>query len=225
MRIPIRSLCTLAVAVGVSGAGLSQAATIRIIQDPLPPVVTLTPMHGSKSVLAGSMQDPPRQGSLCACISRDTLAPADSACVSAPVGAGSLAGSAESRATIALAAALLDVPHRPALQSMVKSGSGGLASLLTQGRSPLVPGDVADTPVALSDPINTGTGLGGGGGGFHITITADPLPTPPETPVPTPTEGQTATATIPVIPLPATGLLLIGALATTLSLRRRSGSS
>jgi hypothetical protein len=117
---------------------------------------------------------------------------------------------------------------------MVKSGSGGLASLMTQGRSPLVPGDPADTPIALSVPIDTGTGLGGGGS--HIAITADPLPTPvpvppgglptpPETPLPTPTGGPTATPAIPMIPLPATSLLLIGALATTLSLRRRSGSS
>ena len=233
MRIPKRSLGTLVFAAGMSITGLSQAAPIRIIPEPLPPSATLTPMHGSESVLAGALQDPPQPGSLCACISRDRSVPVDSACTPAPVGAGSSAGSAESRATVALAAALLDGPHRPALQSVMSGGGSDLSSLLTGLQFLLVPEKLADLPPALPVPVDTATGLGGGGGGSHLEITADPppasgptlpdgLPLPPEPPFPAPPEDPAVTDAIPVVPLPATGLLLIGAIVATLGLRRRA---
>ena len=215
MRIPGKSLSLLVVAAGIAVAVPSEAATIRMVQDPHLPAATPLPMHGSKSVLAESLQDPQQQSSLCVCVGHDTPILPDSTCVSAGAGGGSAAGPAESRTTLALAGALLDVPHRPVLRSALKGDGADLAWLLMGLRHPLGPWGRADPPLAFSDRIESGTGLGGGGS--HAVITAGPPPAP----------GPAVAGAIPAVPLPASGLLLIGALAGALTtgrcLRRRIG--
>ena len=98
MRIPKRSLGTLVFAAGTSITSLSHAAPIRIIPDPLLPAGHTDADARQRERAGGHHADPPQPGSLCVCISRDSLPPLDSACTSAPISVGSPADSAESRA-------------------------------------------------------------------------------------------------------------------------------
>ncbi|MBU2360047.1 MAG: VPLPA-CTERM sorting domain-containing protein [Alphaproteobacteria bacterium] len=206
-------ICGLAVLLGAAGA--AQAVTIEVIPARLPQSGPLTPMQGSKSVAAGLVvvTDAARQvvvvtetsAALCACTSLDNTLIAGS-CGTAEASSRLSADTGQARDTLAVLASSLQTATQPI--SVPVSGAG-MTPVTFPGQLRTIQQVSQIPPDTILRQADTGIGLGGGGAQVMLTAT----------PAPSSTNGQVPT--LSPVPLPATGLLLCGALAGAIGLRRR----